>query len=90
MQCNYSYRGYVINVLVEVQETLAVSNTSNVKLGCEAIVRVFKEGQRISVFGPVRLFSDRGRCFSTEADAVREGCSAGQRAVDDLAFDNGG
>ncbi len=86
MERDYCYRGYVINVLVENYATLTVPDARMAEVGCAALVSVFKEGQKIPLVGPMRLCNSGAHVFSSEIDALFGGCSAGQRAIDDLAF----
>lgn len=49
-----------------------------------AIVRIFKEGDAVAVFSPLRFGEAPRRPFATEADAMMSGYSGARRIVDDL------
>ncbi|MGT2472133.1 hypothetical protein [Paraburkholderia terrae] len=49
-----------------------------------AIVTIERTGSPVAIFSPLRLGDGEGKAFSTEADALMTGYSAGRRIVDDL------
>lgn len=84
MTRTYDYHGYTLVVEVESASGWRVIGTETVRSGYIATVRIFRADDALAVFSPLRFGEAGGRPFSTEADALMGGHSAGQRIVDDL------
>lgn len=84
MQRNYEYHGYTLDVAVEIDVSLEPGKRPQVPRGYVAVVRIFKEGQALAVFSPLRFGELGGRPFATDTDALMGGYSAARKIVDDL------
>jgi len=81
----YSYKGFEIDVEPEPvwKPSGGVSLTG--PDGYLAVVRISTQTAGVPIFQPLRLTAERSTPFSTEAEALMAGYSAGQRMIDDTA-----
>jgi len=84
MMRRYEYEGYMLEVTVESDFALSPNRQTRRNAGYVAIIRIFREGNAIGVFSPLRFGEVGGRPFATEADAIMGGFTAARKIVDDL------
>lgn len=84
MQRSYGYNGFTIEVSVERGVTIGTNRPGLTRDGYVAIVRIFKKGNAIGIFSPLRFGDMGGRPFATEIDALMGGYGAACKIVDDL------
>ncbi|MFM0501856.1 hypothetical protein [Paraburkholderia caffeinilytica] len=81
----YEYRGVQITVELEPVPTFKDGAVLPVSERFLAIVQVKTASAGVPLFAPLRLADDRSNYFSSQAEALMAGYSAGQRLVDDTA-----
>ncbi|WP_322015786.1 hypothetical protein [Paraburkholderia sp. J12] len=81
---SYEYNGFMFEISVETDTKIQADRRTPLRHGFVAIVRIFKEGNAIAIFSPLRFGEAGGRPFATEADALMGGHSAARKIVDDL------
>jgi hypothetical protein len=84
MHRNYDYRNFIVEVTVEGDFRLPVTQRTTSTSGFVAVVRVVTKGTAVPLVAPLKLGNAAGTGFATEADALMSGYAAGQRLVDDL------
>lgn len=84
MQRSYRHNGFTLEVSIEVRMTIGPNTRAPTQEGYVAVVRIFKEGNTVAVFSPLRFGEVGGRPFATQADALMGGYSAACKVVDDL------
>jgi len=84
MQRNYEYHGFEVEVSVETSHCATDNRRAASRVGYVCVVRIRRAGSPVSAFAPLRLAQVCGRPFSSEADALMSGFSAGCRLIDDL------
>jgi len=84
MTRTYEYHGYTLVVAIEVDLSWRQAGGTAARVGYVAIVRIFRAGNALAVFSPLRFGEAGGHPFATEADALMGGYSAARRIVDDL------
>lgn len=80
----YEYSGFSLEVDVEAhsagQRDFAVSH----RHGFVATIRIFRAGDAVAFFSPLRFGEAGGRPFRTDVDALMGGFSAACKIIDDL------
>ncbi|MEZ0601962.1 hypothetical protein ACAX43_07385 [Paraburkholderia sp. IW21] len=85
MSRTYHYHGFDIEVAVETDFSWkGAERDVHRGVGYVAIVRILKAGAAVAVFSPLRFAESLGKPFTSEAEALMGGYSAGRRIVDDL------
>lgn len=84
MPKSYEYHGFTLEVSVEFEVSIHADGRAQEQAGYVAIVRIFKEGNAVAVFSPLRFGEIGGRPFGSEVDALMGGYSAARKIVDDL------
>jgi hypothetical protein len=84
MMRTYEYQGFTLQVAVESDITFRSIKPTTARPGYVAIVKLFKGGNAVAVFSPLRFGEAGGRPFDTEVNALMGGYSAARRIVDDL------
>lgn len=82
MHRTYLYKGCVIRVTVEPHAESAPRGVLIRGAGFTSLVEVF-DGSMTGTIPPFRVTDAGDKMFGTEADALMQGFSAGQRMVDD-------
>jgi hypothetical protein len=83
MRREYDYRGFLVEVMLEVECRLPTTQRGASTSGFLAVVRVLTKAA-VPLLAPLRLGNTDGVAFATEGDALMGGYAAGQRLVDDL------
>lgn len=84
MMRRYEYEGFALEVTVESDISLGLNKQTPPRPGYVAVVRIFRAGQAVAVFSPLRFGETGGRPFATEADAIKGGYAAARKIVEDL------
>ncbi|MCX4150120.1 MULTISPECIES: hypothetical protein [Paraburkholderia] len=79
----YAYKGFEIAVDLETVWETSGNVTLVPPRGFIAVVHIRTAGSTRPMVAPIRLTADQQQPFTTEADALMAGFSAGQRVVDD-------
>lgn len=84
MPRSYEYRGFTLDVSVEVDVNIRPARRALTQLAYVAVVRISRDRDALAIISPLRFGETCGRPFSTEADALMGGFSAACKIVDDL------
>lgn len=84
MMRTYEYRGFSLEVSVESNLGYQPVRDPAARSGYVAAVRLFRGGNNVASFSPLRFGEAGGRPFDTEVDALMGGYSAARKIVDDL------
>ncbi|WP_321889657.1 hypothetical protein [Paraburkholderia bannensis] len=80
----YEHEGYTLEVSVEADLAIGAKRLAQRRPGYIAVVRIFQASSPLSPLSPLRFGETAGRPFSTEADALMGGYSAGRNLIDDV------